>query len=249
MGITSNFDSNNYELNKDSKVGVMLIHGFASTTFEMSSLRNFLAQKGLRVSARNLPGHGTTVDNCNATKYEEWLTATEQNLAELSNDCEKLYVVGFSMGAILALNLATLFPIEKLVVACPVMSFKNSFEVNVLVRIFNKIIVKKDKKTHHSEYKNIKNYSGYDQYPLIALNEFRKLNNFVFKKLNKVKCPLLYVHSKKDRLSLSKNIDLIMNNVKSKDRQKLILNNTTHHIFYDNPERELLLSTIYKFIS
>ena len=244
MEKTDKFDIHDYELNLSSKIGVMLIHGFSSTTYEMAPLRNFLDEKGFRVSARNLPGHGTTVDNCNATKYQEWVSAVEQNLAELSNDCDKVYIIGFSMGAILGLHLSTIFPVEKLVIACPVMSFKNPFQVNVLVRFFNKIVVKQKKGKNQTGFKTVKNYSGYRYYPLIALNEFRKLNNFVFKSLNKVKCPVLYIHSENDKLSLPKNIDLIMNHIQSENKEKLILKKTAHHIFYNNPEQQLLLNTI-----
>ena len=38
-----------------------------------------------------------------------------------------------------------------------------------------------------------------------------------------------------------------MNNIKSNDKQKLILDKAPHHIFYDNPEQELIFNTIYKF--
>ena len=34
--ITSRFDANNYLFNKDSKYGIYIIHGFSSTTFEIS---------------------------------------------------------------------------------------------------------------------------------------------------------------------------------------------------------------------
>ena len=83
-------------------------------------------------------------------------------------------------------------------------------------------------------HNTIKNYSGYDHYPLIALNEFRKMNDIVFKKLNRVKCPLLYVHSENDKMSLEKNIDLIMDKVSSEIKEKLIVKEASHHLFYEN---------------
>ena len=248
MGKTERFDTNDYELNLSSRKGVMIIHGFSSTTHEIAPLAHFLAEKGFRISAKNLPGHATTVEDCNATKYTNWLNAVEQNLAELSNDCDKLYVVGLSMGGILGLYLSTLFPIDKLVIAAPVISFKNPFQVNVLIPLLNRIIVKQKKNKHPSGYNTIKKYSGYDAYPLIALNQFRKMNSFVSKRLHRVKCPLLYVHSENDKVSLSKNIDIIMNKVKSKDKQKLIVKKASHHLFYDNPDLNLIFNTIYKFL-
>ena len=142
MGKTNYFSTKNYDLNPDSKKGIMLLHGFSSTTHEMAPLAHFLKQEGYRIVLQNLPGHGTTIEDCNTTRYNEWISFVEEGFAELSIDCEELYVIGFSMGAILGLYLAGLFPINKLVIACPVMSFASPFRVNVLVRFFNRLITK-----------------------------------------------------------------------------------------------------------
>ena len=40
---TAKFDSNNYEFNHNSKIGVYLIHGFSSSTYEVKLLAEFLA--------------------------------------------------------------------------------------------------------------------------------------------------------------------------------------------------------------
>ena len=248
MSKTDKFSTKNYDLNPDSKKGIMLIHGFTSTTYEMLPLAHFLESKGYRIVLDNLPGHGTTIDDCNSTKYREWISFVEQRFAELSGECDELYVVGFSMGGILGLHLASLFPIKKLVIAAPVMSFKNPFKVNVLVRLLNKIIVKQKKGGHQSGLKTVSNYSGYDHYPLIALNEFRKMNDFIYRRLPLVKCPLLYVHSNNDRVSLFKNIDIILNQTNSSQKEKLIVEKAHHHLFYESSDQELILNTIYKFI-
>ncbi len=246
MGHFDYFDTNDYELNIDSKKGVMIIHGFSSTTFETRPLAEFLADKGFRVSARNLPGHGTTVEDCNATKFHDWLDFVEINLAELSSDCDELYVIGLSMGAVLSLYLAGLFPINKVITGATVLNFKDPFRVNYLVPLLNKIIVKQSKISKNS--KNNKRYSGYDHYPLIALNEFRKMNNYVKKRLKLVKCPLLYIHSNADGLSLPSNVDLVLNNISSKNKDKLIVDNASHHLFYESKDRALIFDTIYEFL-
>jgi len=65
MGNTQFFDTNNYELNTGCKRGVYLIHGFTSTTYELLDLAKFLAHHNFYVRVDNLPGHGTSVDDCN----------------------------------------------------------------------------------------------------------------------------------------------------------------------------------------
>ena len=248
MGRTKNFSTENYDFNPKSKKAIMLIHGFASTTYEVSHLAKFLEKHGFRVVLDNLPGHGTTIEDCNSIKYQEWISFAEKRFAEISIDCEEIYVIGFSMGAILGLHLASLFPVDKLVIAAPVMSFKSPFKVNVLVRLLNKIVTKQKKGKQQSGLKTITNYSGYDHYPLTALNEFRKLNTFVYKRLARVNCPLLYVHSNSDKVSLSKNIHIILNQINSSQKDKLIVEQARHHLFYKNPDQELIFNTIYNFI-
>ena len=248
MGHFGFFDQNSYELNKKSKRGVLIIHGFSSSTYETLPLGQFLADKGFRVSVPNLPGHGTTVEDCNATRYSEWLNFVEERLAELSTECDELYVIGLSMGAVLSLYLASLFPITKIVACATVLNFRTPFVVNYIIPVIHRIMVKQKKVKKFSKSPH-KRYSGYDAYPLIALNELRKLNNYVKKRLHKVSCPILYVHSKSDSLSLYSNVDLVLNNVSSKTKEKLIVENASHHLFYESKDKDLIFSSIYDFLN
>ena len=70
------FDSNNYEYNVQSNIGIYIIHVFTSSTFETKELAKYLGEKGYHTRADNLPGHGTTVADCNTIKYREWIEFT-----------------------------------------------------------------------------------------------------------------------------------------------------------------------------
>ena len=247
MGHFEYFDSKSYELNKNSKKGVLIIHGFSSSTYETLPLGQFLSKKGFRVSVPNLPGHGTTVEDCNATRYYEWLDFVEQKIAELSIDCDELSVIGLSMGSVLSLYLAGLFPINRLIACATVLKFNNPFVINYVIPLLNRIIIKQKKITDPVKQAS-KKYSGYDHYPLIALNEFRKLNKYVKKRLVRIKCPILCIHSNADKLSIPKNLDLILDSVSSKIKEKLIVDYATHHLFYDSKDRDLIFNTIYRFL-
>ena len=247
MGHFEFFDQNSYEFNRESKRGVLILHGFSSSTYETLPLGKFLADKGFRVVVPNLPGHGTTVEDCNATHYTEWLSFVEEKFAELSAECDEFHVIGLSMGAVLSLYLASLFPATKLVTCATVLNFRTPFVVNYIVPVINRIMVKQKKIKNFSKNPH-KRYSGYDAYPLIALNEFRKLNNYVKKRLDRVNCPILYVHSKMDSLSLPSNVDLVLNNVSSGEKEKLLVENASHHLFYDSKDKDLIFSTIYNFL-
>ena len=44
-----NFDTNNYEYNPNNKIGVYLIHGFSSTTYELKILAEHLKKQTYQI--------------------------------------------------------------------------------------------------------------------------------------------------------------------------------------------------------
>ena len=143
---TIRFDNKNYEFNKQSQIGIYLIHGFSSSTYEMKQLAEFFSQHNFHVIAKNLPGHGTTVNHCNKIKFQDWLEFSKQELAILASQSKKVYIVGCSMGGLIALYLASLFPINGVMVGGLVMKFKKPFMTNVVNTILCKILKTREKK-------------------------------------------------------------------------------------------------------
>ena len=244
---TRKFDRKNYEFNKESPIGVYLIHGFSNTTYEVKQLADFLAKNNFHVIANNLPGHGTSVEECNRVKYTDWINAVTQDVAKLASESEKVYVIGCSMGGVLALYLSSLFPLNGCIVGGTVLKFKNSFTVNYLNTIMCKIL-KVSHKNDTSKNKSVQFY-GYSAYPLIALNEFKKLIKIVKKNMGKIKSPTLIIHSNIDRLSSEENIDIIQNKIKSKTQELLKVNQAHHNLFDENPDQKLIFTRILKFIN
>ena len=244
------FDEKNYEFNHNSKKGVYILHGFSSTTFEVKELAEFLGQKGFHTIANNLPGHGLTADDCNRIKYTDWFSHVKEDLAKLASKSDKLYIIGGSMGAVLSLYASGIFPINACIVGGTVLKFKNQFTVNVINRFLCRFVKIREKKKQASrELRNSIKFYGYKQYPLLALNEFRKMNNIVIKNLSKIKCPTLIIHSNNDRLSLKDNVELIYNNISSQTKEKMFVENSHHNLFDENPDQKKIFNKILKFLN
>ena len=250
MGKTKFFDSNNYEFNKGCKRGIYLIHGFTSSTYELLDLAKFLSENKFYVKLDNLPGHGTTIDDCNNTKHSEWIEHVEKGVATVASVCDEVHVIGISMGAILALHLATLFPLASMIEAAVVFEFKNEFNVRVLVPLLSWLITKKNKFTQYKYDggKKLK-FHGYSEYPLKALNEMRKLTNVVRPKLSNVKCPIMLIHTKKDLTSMMKNYHILKKSIASKIQTDLILEKSTHNLFVKGPEQSLIFQNVLSFVN
>tara|TARA_B100001123_G_scaffold359875_1_gene415593 strand:+ start:395 stop:1162 length:768 start_codon:yes stop_codon:yes gene_type:complete len=244
---TKLFDTNDYEYNKTSKTGIMLIHGFTNTTYELRKLINFLAAKDFHVCAYNLPGHGTSVKECNTTTYDEWISFTEKKFADLSSSCDQVFVCGISMGALLAMNIAKTFPVSGLISVAPVLEFNKPFKIRILNPLFCHILKARPKKYEINKGQNI--YYGYNKWPLIALNEVRKLSKYIYNHvLRQIDCPTLIIHSKDDSTSIFNNYTLTKNNLRSNDVTSLIVNRSHHNIFDCDNEIDLIHSTFLNFL-
>ena len=121
------FDTKNYQFNTNSKDGIYIIHGFSNSTYETRDLAEYLGNQGFYTHAINLPGHGTTPEDCNRVKFTDWIEYTEKGVAEMSSRCNNVYVIGISMGSVLALHLSSIFPLNAAVFASTVLKFKDYF--------------------------------------------------------------------------------------------------------------------------
>ena len=244
------FDSDNYEFNTSSRNGIYLIHGFTNTTYEVKVLAKYLSEQGYHTVAENLPGHGTTAEECNRVKYSDWITFTQQGLAKLASTCDKIHIIGVSMGALLALHLSTIFPVNSIVVAAPVFQFNSEFKVRILVPLFNYLIPLTEKGSQYPNPEEMTFY-GYTHYPNTALNELRKLTNTVHKKLPDVQCPVLMLFSKNDATCVMNNYDILDNAITPNIKESLILDKISHVMLDDQEymdEHKLIYSTINQFI-
>jgi len=245
--MNNRFDTKNYEFNPTSKHGVLIVHGFSSTTYEVKELAQFLGNKGFHTVAKNLPGHGTTVDNCNKIKFNDWLYFIKEEIAKLSSQSEKTYLIGCSMGAVLSLYGASLFPVNACIVAGTVLKFNNPFTINIIIPPLCYLIKKRNKKAMRSS-KNKTFFYGYREYPLIALNEMRKLNKFVKNKLSKIKCPSLIIHSNADKMSIKENVKIVFEGISSQKKQQLFVEKAHHNMFDLNPDQNKIFNEILKFL-
>lgn len=82
-------------------MGVLVLHGFTGNPGSMRALAERLAAAGFTVDMPLLPGHGTTVEELIPTGWTDWLAHAEARYVALAARCERVVVVGLSMGGAL----------------------------------------------------------------------------------------------------------------------------------------------------
>ncbi|HUJ58517.1 MAG TPA: alpha/beta fold hydrolase [Kofleriaceae bacterium] len=95
-----------FELVGDHDVGVLCVHGFTGTPYEVRYLGERLHAAGFTASGLRLPGHGTTIDDLDRTTWRDWADAVEHAFDALRARCSRVAVVGQSLGGLLVLHLA-----------------------------------------------------------------------------------------------------------------------------------------------
>jgi carboxylesterase len=90
--------------------GALVVHGFTGSPATMRPMADAFIAAGFTVSLPRLPGHGTTIEDMLTTGWADWSAEVERAYAELAARCEKVVVMGLSMGATLTCSLASRHP-------------------------------------------------------------------------------------------------------------------------------------------
>lgn len=97
--------------------GLLLLHGFMASPGEVAWLAEYLAGRGYTVYAPRLPGHGFDPAAMRRVRWQDWYAGALDAYHLLRRGCERVVVIGHSMGGLLATLLASEHPVAALVVA------------------------------------------------------------------------------------------------------------------------------------
>lgn len=79
-------------------MGVLVLHGFTGNPESMRSIAQRAAAVGYSVELPRLPGHGTSLDDMMTTTWDDWSGAALAAFDDLAARCDKVAVLGLSMG-------------------------------------------------------------------------------------------------------------------------------------------------------
>ncbi len=82
---------------------ILLTHGLTDSPYMMRDIAAWFQAQGFRVLAMQLPGHGTRPGDLLDVTWRDWVSAQRRLIDLLAEDSDELYLLGFSLGAILSL--------------------------------------------------------------------------------------------------------------------------------------------------
>jgi len=192
-----------------SAPAVLLLHGFGGSPSTLRAWGEALAAAGATVSIPRLPGHGTQWRDLNETGFDDWSAAAGAALAELRADHDEAYVMGLSLGALLALWLAETRGAEVagLVLVNPLVS-----AVAGTPRWLGlaSVIRRSARAAAVSDVSNPGTHDvGYDRIPLRAAASLRRAAAGVLAELGQVKQPVIVATSAGDHVVPASDADRV----------------------------------------
>jgi carboxylesterase len=229
-------------------VGCLLVHGFTGTPQNVRPLADYLARRGLAVSAPRMPGHGTTVADLDRTGPEDWLAAAEQALSELRERCSTVFVAGISMGGTITLELARRHPdlAGVVVMAAPVQAME----------ALEPLVDDPDRPdTVPAPWAAVGVLTedigvggiAYLEMPLGALERGMGLMREVREGLSEITIPTLLIYGDADLIVDKANGPFILDSIGSSEKHLLALPDSSHEVTLD-VDRERVMVEVYDFI-
>ena len=206
-----------------SETGILLLHGFSGSPFEVRELGARLHKRGYHVYAPALPGHYGDVRALSHVRPEDYLREAETAFDRVQSRSARVYVIGFSMGGTLALHVAQRrAPAARVTINTPGFMPRHVHHSAAVSRLHQKLPVPVNPRAL------LGSHIGYPTVPASALATFLAVLKHVRSGLHDVRCPLLVIHSKRDITVPVANATAIADAVSSADRRVIIVPQGDH---------------------
>lgn len=235
-----------FYLKGSKKIGILLIHGFTASPYEMKELGMFLNHKGFGVYGVRLPGHASNPSYLDKLTFVDMYEGLKYGYFVLKNNYDKVFIIGQSMGALLALEVAAFNKVEGVILLSP--AFKIKDKKSIFVPILRKFI-KLNKKENFDE-KYAKYY--YDVRPVEGIYQLMKLSEHVKKVLHKIDIPIFIIQSKYDDIiDISGTIDSFEKFTTKNKKLEILNDKDIKHILTtdENPKKMEVFEKIYSWLS
>jgi carboxylesterase len=228
------------------RVGAVLCHGLTGMPGSLREWAEGLAAAGLTVRVPRLPGHGTRWQDANKVTYEDWYAELERAFDEVRAVCDRVFVMGLSMGGTLTLRLAELRgdDIAGVVVVNPsLFTLRKESKLLPVLRLF----VPSMPPVGNDVKKPGVVEPAYDRLPLKAAYQLSKLWKLTNADLDRLTQPLLVFTSRDDHLVEPVNSDRLMARAASTDKKQIVLEDSYHVATMDN-DLPLILEETLAFV-
>jgi carboxylesterase len=188
----------------------------------------YLASHGYTVDVPRLPGHGTSVAECNRTRWDDWYATIERSYVSLRERCDLVFVGGLSMGGALAVHLAQQNPdVAGVMLVNPALG-SGDLRVKLLLPVMRVLGTKEYPAISNDISKEGMDEVAYDKTPVRALISFVDHWPMLVRDLHKLTQPTIMFRAPGDTIVDAVTAEIIKADIGSHDFSYVELTRSRH---------------------
>ncbi len=225
-------DAEPYRFEGKSGVAFLICHGFRGTAYNTRGLGEFIHSLGHTAIGILLPGHGTTVEEMTKVRYYHWRDFLEKKYLEERSKYRRLFLIGFSMGGSLCLDIAaknadSFRPAGIITISAPVF-FNGVFNGRLVLHqpgmLLTGILQYTNPVYNMGNYspsvKRINPWIGYGkEFSMPSLHSFKMAMPGIRRGLPRVAVPYCNIMAANDRTVSHENQQYILSNIGSREKR------------------------------
>ncbi len=221
----ADLDGSSFEWPGNS-TGILLFHGFTATTVEVRLMAKFLSDLGYTVKGPLLPGHGKTIDEMNRYSWKDLVNCAEESYQNLKSKCDRVFVMGESMGGLLCLSLCSDHPeISGAMLFAPALIVKGISRAEWLWPLKSYLWKKNIDETME--------WQGFNVVPLHAAAQLSKLQRYIRRRLDRVINPMIIFQGRLDKSIDQMSSVEVLESINSSEKELIWLEDSSHCILLD----------------
>lgn len=221
--------------------GVLLLHGLTATPWELRTLGDSLASHNFTIAVPLIAGHGTTAVALEQSSWHDWYASANDSLTALEARTQRVYVVGVSTGADLAVLLAAERHVDGIVLISPPIKFRDWRAP--FASWYAPLIPYAD---HTQTGSDIGHY--YEVMPSRSIAELNQMIDQVKSALPSVQEPALILQSLQDQTIDPGSATYVFDNLGSADKEWKLYGNASHVLLQDPDADRIIFPAIADFI-
>jgi carboxylesterase len=192
-------------------------------------------------------------------RWQEWYTSALEGYHLLRRNCERVVVLGLSMGGLLSLLLAVSEDVAGVVVMAAPLVLPGSYRLAHLLRYFRRYVATYDRESdpifrrvmelqrEHGE--PITGRVAYYRHSAVGVSELLKLSALARDALSQIRVPVMAIYSEKDEAVSVQNLDLLTGNLKASREVQTVRLKQSGHIVTNDVEYEVVFEAAGAFVA
>lgn len=230
-------------------VGCLLIHGFTGSPKEMQPLGEYLSSQGYTSLGIRLFAHATSPEDMNRARWEDWAASVEDGWHILQDAVDEIYLIGLSMGGVLALYQSSNLRVAGTVALSTPYRINPNPLLPYLKYIWWLYPSAPKGESDWQDPTQTEEHFSYEKYPTRAVYELHKLLRETRSILPDIHTPVFLMHSKNDATVTPDNMVKIYKEIGTPEADKdMVYVENSGHVLTRDIQKENVFQHIRQFI-